>query len=120
MPKRIRVREIPSPELQGEDSWVKVKAPTMAEFNQIQSLPAQMQELAATEGVAADVIKKMAKEYEELIAQFILEWNWVDDDDKPLPQPHNNPEIFDQLTAPEVMWLGGVLNPQNDVWQKKT
>lgn len=42
-----------------------------------------------------------------LLSQVIMAWDWVGEDGEPLPQPSANPEVFEELTFDELMWLIG-------------
>lgn len=107
MPKRIKVRKVETPELQGDDSWVTLQSPTMEEYEAfgtvLKSAQAENDENAV---------------YQQL-SKFVIEWNWVDDDDVPLPQPHDNPDVFRKLTGAELGFLSRSLQSTSDVWQKK-
>jgi len=93
MPKRKSVRKIPSPEIQGEDSWVVVKPMT---YGEQKAFRGQMKSL-----------DDEAKELEgcRLLAEWVTDWNCVDEEDKPLPKPEGNPEIIDTLLSHEVRFL---------------
>ena len=41
-----------------------------------------------------------------LLKQNVLEWNWVDDDDQPLPNPKDDTEVIELLTDDEIKILG--------------
>ena len=53
----------------------------------------------------------------ELMARYTIEWNLDDiDSGEPLPQPYENPEVFDELDSGEQLpWLVNTvfLNPPN-------
>ncbi len=42
---------------------------------------------------------------ENLFMFCIKEWNWVDDDGNALPLPSQNPEILDDLTDDETVFI---------------
>lgn len=46
----------------------------------------------------------------QIIPKLVVAWDWVDDDDNPLPQPKDNPEVFDQLNDAEIEFLTGAMN----------
>lgn len=109
MSKRQNVKTIPTPELQGDDSWVKLKMPTVEQFNHMLEL--QRESEAAT--LAGDKTKMADMEFAARAAMslLVIGWNWVDDDDEPLPQPAGNPEVFGKLTMEEIRFIGNHLNP---------
>lgn len=50
------------------------------------------------------------------LSQIVVEWNWIGENNKPLAQPMNNPDVFEELTLQELTWLiskiqGLVLGP---------
>ncbi len=98
MPQRATVRTIPTPEIQGEDSWVKVCALKMSERLQVQQ-----------ENKGLDPNSKEAIEHGfRVIAEHVLEWNWVDDKGEPLPQPFGRPDVIAGLTDAEGNFLAGL------------
>ena len=48
-------------------------------------------------------LKKLCQE----MSQRIVAWNWTDNAGEPMPQPHNNPEVFERLGNDEFLWLFG-------------
>jgi hypothetical protein len=42
---------------------------------------------------------------EEMVREHIVEWNWCDEEGKPLAQPAEHPEVFDQVTDEELEFL---------------
>ena len=87
MPQRQRVKQVKSEEVQGADSWVKIRKPTVAEAREL---------LGNAEPGAK-------------FRQVVLDWNWVDDDGNPLPKPGDVPDITDLLTADEITFINGAL-----------
>lgn len=93
MPKRVYKSQIKvdSEKVQGEDSYVVIKRPTWADFE------AAMNGAGSVEDAGEiDVGKK-------LIENLVVDWNWVDDDDQPLPAP--NPDIIRALPFQEIQFL---------------
>ena len=39
------------------------------------------------------------------LSKRILAWNWTDLSGEPLPQPFNHPEILEDLSSDELLWL---------------
>ena len=108
MPKRNRETKITGGP-QGEDAFIIVRFPTIAAL--------------ATYRIGVTIDPNNLLKQERLALTFlsghVLDWNWVDDDDDPLPNPHNKPEIFDLLTKYEVAFiiniLSGKILPSTDV-----
>lgn len=117
MPKRQSTKIIPTPEMQGDDSWIKVRPPTVKESkkhrNTLREIEQQLEDVLNAGG---DALKEQELEDEkeslglEFMSSFFVEWNWVDDDDKPLPQPLGNPDVFELCNAFEVKYLGELIN----------
>jgi hypothetical protein len=42
---------------------------------------------------------------DEVMSQVVLDWTLVDEDGEPLPKPKDNPQAFEELTFPELMWI---------------
>lgn len=92
MPKRRRVVRHASNEVQGEGSWVITAALNVAEMRAFRKRADEEDFDAFELGV-------------EVLKTHVYEWNWVDDDDKPFPQPKDDPEVIDLLTDAEVDFL---------------
>ena len=92
MPQRINklIRRIDSKPVQGDGSYVLIKAPTIGDIR---------------DGILPDGSDKNASmEYATfLLGRLVQEWNWVDDKGEPLPQP--NPEIISGLPYGEIKFL---------------
>ena len=41
----------------------------------------------------------------DLVSAHVLEWNFVDDEGEPLPQPAEKPEVVDELTEEEATFI---------------
>ena len=97
MPKRINklLRKIDSSEVQGDGSYVMMKAPTIGDIRE-GTIPDKSDNAASTEYAVF------------LLGRLVKEWNWVNDNDEPLPQP--NPDIIAELPYPEIKFLMDSLN----------
>lgn len=95
-PKRRRVRRHASNEVQGDGSWVITAALTVAEMRAFRKRADEEDFDAFELGV-------------EVLKTHVYEWNWVDDDDVPLPQPKDDPLIIDLLTDDEVDFLSACI-----------
>jgi len=92
MPERKHklLRRVDSAEVQGDDSWVLVKTPTMDDVR-AGDMPAEGDQQAAIDYGRT------------VLGNLVKDWNWVDDDGNPLPKP--TPEIVQGLPIQEVMFL---------------
>lgn len=52
------------------------------------------------------------------LTQRVMAWNWTDLYGEPLAQPHNNPDVFGQLTTYEIRWLLTSLTGETDAERK--
>ena len=91
-PKRRRVVRHASNEVQGEGSWVIVAALNVAEMRRYRKASNEEDFDAFEMGI-------------EVLRTHVYTWNWVGDDDVPLPQPKDDPEVIDLLTDDEVEFL---------------
>ena len=51
---------------------------------------------------------QMAEQLEQVclgLSKRVINWNWTGLDEKPLPKPHNKPEVIKSLTEDEIAWL---------------
>ena len=91
-PKRRRVQRHASNEVQGEGSWAITASLNVAEMRQYRKRAEEDDFDAFEMGI-------------EVLRTHVYEWNWVDDDDEPLPQPKDDPEVIDLLTDDETEFL---------------
>lgn len=90
MPRRQGIRRMDSEDVMGEGSYVVVRPVTYGEAQKIM----RVEEGSGQEQAAL----------EQLVVDTVVEWNWVDDDGGPLPQP-NDPEVLQLLYTHEFAWL---------------
>lgn len=96
MPQRQNVKRIESGPVQGDDSFVTLRRPTM---RQAQEIGEKWTQWGDSERVGA-------------LAPMVEEWNWVDDAGAPLPQAREQPEIILDLTDLELRFIvGALVNP---------
>jgi hypothetical protein len=101
MAKRLTsIVRVDTPEVQGEGSWVRVRRANVEEMREKRNNPKEVD--AFEMGVA-------------LITRHAVDWNWVDDDDKPLPFPSEDPSVIEKLTDPEVAALGKAILGVDDL-----
>lgn len=137
MPSRLSVKNIPTPEIQGDDSWIKYRPVTIEEARELRSKVSEVQskqdkalvDFAVSKNKAvADLTedeKNNAYETSGLtddllnfadmqLAKFIIEWNWVDDDGNPLPQPKNDFTVLGKLYTHEYSFIMRLFNPEDN------
>ena len=88
-------RKVDSDEVQGEGSFVVLHAATLGEVIRAQK----------AEGGAVDSMEFGVA----LLKRLVVDWNWVDDEDKPLPKPKDDPDVIDGLPLQELTFLVGAL-----------
>ena len=105
MPQRIKLIHVPSPHIQGDDSWLDVRPMTVEQFNQNADIVRRAQtpfDPDLTEDERQVQRDALDLEQRELFADVVVSWNWVDDRGDPLPQPASNPNVFLLLTMQEL------------------
>jgi hypothetical protein len=94
MPKRQRIVKVSTEEVQGSGSWAKVSKLTVREMrdaqNAMTSNPTDMEQFEL--GL-------------EMVKDHVVEWNWVDDNGDPLPQPRDDPAVVELLSNDEISVL---------------
>jgi len=92
--KHKKYRRVDSSEVQGEGSFVLLKSPGFSDLREIGGLSTLEEDTSAT-------VKAMIP----LWASLVIDWDWVDDDDNPLPKPSDQPEVIDSLSFQEQQFL---------------
>ena len=97
MPERLNklLKRIDSADVQGDGSYVMMKAPTIGDIRD-GALP-DTTDRAANMDFAVNLLGKLVKE-----------WNWVDDNGDPLPQP--NEDLINGLPYAEIKFLMDALD----------
>jgi hypothetical protein len=112
MPKRLSVKTISSEEVQGEDSHIVIVSPKMGEMDNhrkaLKPIHAKLEKLKKAGDTKSpeylELSEKLESSGRELIVRFVRSWNWVDDDENPLPQPKEDGALG-LLTIQELKWL---------------
>ena len=97
MAKRQNIFIVSSDSVQGEGSFVKVRA---LKYGQSIAAGIEAEEQGGTVSVSMN-----RRVTEEIITNHVIEWDWVGDDDQPLPLPKDDPSVFAVLTVQEVAFL---------------
>lgn len=95
MATRNRVKTIPTPDLQGTDSFIQIKRVTVGEAD-------AFRKMSMDESIPKEEREQRARQF---LSEHVQAWNWVDDDGRPFPQPLGNPEVFDLLTDEEFTFI---------------
>ena len=102
MSKRLTsVFRLDTESVQGEGSFAILRHVTMREQREIQRM--------VKEEISAFDLGGF------LLKQNVLDWNWVDDDDEPLPNPQDDPDVIELLTDAEIEILGNALRKPESV-----
>ena len=91
--RQVKIRRIPTENLQGPESYVVVRSPKWGLLRKAQK------ESKASDAAAGITFA------EEIIVKSVLEWNWTDDNGDPLPLPKDEPSVLEDLDAEEVAFL---------------
>jgi len=87
---RKSVVKLDSNKVQGVGTWVKVSKMTVGEIMDVDTLSEEEGKIQYS--------TRMLKEH-------VMEWNWTDDEGKPLPQPKDDPAQLENLTQDEFQFL---------------
>lgn len=103
MPKRMTVKKYATEEVQGAGSYVKLSAIKVKEIK-------ALRKRANDQDSEFDVFGMGMS----LVAEHVLDWNWVDDDGEPLPAPQESPEVLDELTSDEANLIARLLMGEDE------
>ena len=96
--RQASVQRFDTDEVQGEGSYVELKSLTLGEIRKLRK---------ATKSDAGDPVETVTK----MLVKQLVEWNWVDDDDKDLPCDEKG---LDQLYESEAEYLVNLLVSGNE------
>ena len=110
MAKRQTVKRHETPEIQGEGSYVVVTGIKVRDIRRLRKMVRNegLQKRNELHRAKGEPEEEPTDEFEEslkLVAKHVAEWNWVDDDGEPLLVPIGNPEVMDELTNEEAVFL---------------
>lgn len=86
---------------QGPDAYLLILMPTVGETMEFQNLVAERDMTNPTD---------MGPVNEKFFKTFVKEWNWVDDNDNPLPQPQELESFMSILTLQELTYISDILS----------
>jgi len=117
MPKRKRTVRHDSTEVQGADSWVDIRKTSWQQQKDLRLTGLRLSN--ATEQDAEIAAKTNFDLTEQLITDFVANWNWVDDLGEPLTVPRADPTVISNLTSDEVDFLTtAILSSDKDTRRK--
>lgn len=137
MPKRQATRKVSTVEIMGEDSFVVYRPIKVKEQRELMetskgfqksildhteafavSIGKKVSELTADEEKQAvstlDDANEMLHFMDKTLAERIVDWNWVDDDDEKLPIPADDWEVVLTLYAHEYDFIHGLFAATGD------
>jgi hypothetical protein len=124
MPQRKTTRKFPTPDVQGEDSWVMLRSMTVGEVLELQrgleEKPGLWQRL--TDRFKRQRAASRAENYERFVKRvvsYVADWNWVDHHGQPLPNPREHPEVVTVLTDAEMVALTKIVYGEVDAEETK-
>lgn len=92
MAQRVSTRKVLSDEVQGEGSYVMLRA-----------LPYSM--ISQRAKINQDDFDQVLAFNQQFIASVVADWNWVDDAGELLPLPADDPTVVDRLVIPEFEFI---------------
>ena len=136
MPKRqSRTKKLISTEIQGDDSYVVITMPTVQESRDMQERFREYQMIVDKAKAHVDQLSKSddnpngtldaaieavykaetaLSDYQmNAISEYVNDWNWVGDDEKPLPSPGDS-ESIELLTMGELNYLVNAIMNSNE------
>ncbi len=108
MPQRKfkALEKFPTEDVQGDGSFVMMARPTYEDLEM------------AMDGVEEINQSNQMAIGKKLLMKLVKSWNWVDDDDQPMPDP--TPEIIAGLPMQETLFLVDLVKVDGLVDQKKS
>lgn len=103
--KKGSLVKVDSSEVQGEGSYVVLRRP---KWKAMRKEGMGAFQAAGGEGNASEAGLAMM---DALLPSMIVDWNWTDDDDNPLPLPSTDRSVLDDLEMEEALWLVERITP---------
>lgn len=92
MAHRVSTRKVLSDDVQGDGSYVVLRA-----------LPYGM--ISQRAKIDQSDFDQVLEFNQQFLAAVVVEWNWVDDAGEPLPLPADDPAVVDRLVIPEFEFI---------------
>ena len=95
-----------------EGEWVEVLPIRLVGDNRffvtVNRLQVELQAVQGDDDESARVSEIMARHFDrvvEFIRPRIGAWSWTDLESRPLPQPHDDPDVFTRISSEELLYL---------------
>lgn len=111
MAKRQAILTFDTEEVQGEGSFVKLRMPLWGEIKKQRKQLREMEEADKSKFEIEDVKIGMT---ETMLINAIVEWDWVDEEDNPLPRPKDEPAVIERLLSNEIEFLAVKLKGEEE------
>jgi len=92
MAQRVSTRKVLSDEVQGDGSYVMLRA-----------LPYSM--ISQRAKIDQNDFDQVLAFNEQFMAAVVVDWNWVDDAGEKLPLPADDPSVVNRLVIPEFQFI---------------
>lgn len=112
MSKRVSVIKYETDLVQGEGSYVVLSA---LKVREIRALRQKGKEAEKAEEAGEDTDDAAFEGGLKILSEHVVDWNWVDDEEKDLPLPKDDPDIIDDLTNDETEFLSDLLTGGKEV-----
>lgn len=113
MSKRQNIITFDSTEVQGEGSWIKVR---MVTHGQSKKLQKDFSDVIGKDfsDISIERRAEFQTQSDELLTRMIVDWNWVNDDDEPLPLPRDEQTVVDELTELEHQFIANAIRGEGE------
>lgn len=106
MATRKSVKRFETESVQGEGSFVILSSPKVEQILEWQEKAAALKPEGKAKGLSDAEAIKIGM---EMLAEHIIDWDWVDDHGQPLPVPNGDVDVIAQLTMEETNLLSDLL-----------
>lgn len=126
MPERKGTRTFDTSDVQGEGSWVQIRAMTVGEVLASQREVEARDNLLYKVGAFLGRLVRHRPPQSELTRQFLARslqyvqaWNWVDSAGEPLPAPAEDPRVLERLTNDEMALIVACVRGERQSEERK-
>lgn len=107
MPERKRLVTLQTPELQGDDSWITIRK--VSGYDGLRLLELRQTMVSAGNGSGEPDYVAAIRETSEILLKYLVDWNWVDDNGEPLPDPGEIDDLLKTLSWEEIMGISAAV-----------
>jgi hypothetical protein len=126
MPERKGLRTFETSDVQGEDSWIKLRSMTLGELMDLQREAEDRRGFWYRLGrffgrrfrKPPSPVETARRNMAQIIG-YVRAWNWVNDQGQLLPLPANDPSVLDQLTMDEMQVITDCVNGARESEEQK-